>query len=380
MSDSGGIPEIQYNHPDGNRRSRVEMDQWLREKLPKVHWLRIIASRTFGLPKQVSWDMREIVLRHWLLDELVRRQLIEGDQLGVNATTSNDENELRQFTQRLAAFIQMGQAVQPQHAEGVDMNGYTPPPPPVMGGAPQQQPNGQPAAYPPGPPQPPGPPPGVPQMAGPPQGYPQPPQPPGPPQQYAQPPQAPPPGPPMGPPGYAPPPGVPAGPPQQYAAPQPPAPMGPPAGPPQGAPAPSGGGRGGRRKAAGEAQAAPPAAPVPPMQQQQIPFAPQGYAPPAGPPQGFTPPQTPVAPPQQFAAPAPMQQQPAPGIDLTATNQKLDQLLSLVSQQATKIANLERQLQLNSMATALVLRGVYQKAGSADIAAALTEIGVQLPQ
>jgi hypothetical protein len=367
MSDSGGIPELQYQHPDGKPRTRLEMDQWLRKEVPKIHWLRIHASRTFSLPKQISWDMREIVLRHWVLDEMLRRQLITGDQLGVNATTSNDEGEIRQFTQRLAALIQAGQAVQPQNAEGIDMNGYTPPPPPVMGGSPQAAPQGY--GPPPGPPGPPG----VPM--GPPGYQPQQAAPPGPPQFQ------PPPGPPQAAPQYAPPPsGVPMGPPQM----QPP-PMGPPQGPPAGPPAPTHGRRA-RKEAA--PQAAPPAAPVPQMGPTGAPqgFAPAGYAQPQAPqvaPPQYAPQVPQAAPqfqpslqPQAMQAPQPQ----APSIDLSALTQKLDQALGAIQQLAASNAALSKKVEILSMINTVFVRGLYQKQGTPDASGLLTELGVALPQ
>lgn len=357
MSDSGGIPELQTSKPDGSLKTRIEMDEWLRKEVPKVHWLRIHASRTYGLPKQISFDMKEILLRHWILDEMVRRGLIIGDQLGVNTTNYNDESENRQFTQRLFSAIQSGYAVQPQHAEGIDMNGYTPPPPPVMG------PPGAPA---PGPSYPAGPPPqqyqqpGPPQMAG---GYPAgPPQPPGPPpQQYAAPQ-----GPPVGPPGYAPPPaGVPVAP-QQMAGPA----MGPPVGPQT---------NGRRGKRADAAPSAPmPATPVPP------PGAPQGFAP-AGytqAPQGFAPPM-----PQQAQAPQQQEASVDVDVDLTPVLQKIDQLsgivnqlVGIVNQQAQSNAAMQKKVEMLSMVCTLIGRAYYQKQGSVDAAGFLTEVGVPLPQ
>lgn len=352
MSDSGGIPELQCSQPDGRPRTRIEMDEWLRKEVPKVHWLRIHAKRTFNLPAQIAWDMREIVLRHWILDEMIRKQLITGDLLGVNPNTSNDEAELRQFTQRLAALIQTSQAVQPQHAEGVDMNGYTPPPPPVMGGAPQ-------ATYPSGPPAPPGVPTGVPG------GYPGAPQ------------FQPPPGPPTAtPPGYAPPPsGVPSmGPPQMQ---QSPAPIGPPGVPQAGPPAPPVGGR--RKRTDAPQQLAPPAAPVPPMGVPQG-FAPAGYAQPPAP-QGFAP-QVPVAAPQAAPPQQAYQQAPqaAPQVDLIGVLVKLDQVLNNLNSLAARNAVLERKVELLSMMNTVLCRGIYQKQGNADAAAFLTELGVPLPQ
>lgn len=353
MSDPGGIPELKYAHPDGRLRTRLEMEQWLRQEVPKVHWLRIIASRVFGLTKQISWDMKEIVLKHWLLDEMVRRQAIVGDQLGVNANASNDEGEVRQFTQRLAALIQSGQAVQPQHAEGIDMSGYQPPPPPMIGGP--VPPNGQQQmAYPPGPPQPP-------QPQGPPQGYAHPP---GPPQQpqYQQPPMAPPgpPGPSMAPPGYGPPPGP---------------PMGPPPGVPQ-VPQQTGGGRRGRKPADQAAQPAGPPAPPQGFAPPPFPAGPQApVAAPQMPPPGFAPAPTVQLPPQQFQVPAPGAASVDPGI-----NQKLEQLLSLVSQQATKQAALEKKYEMMSMMLTIIGRAMYHKQGSPDIVGFLNELQIPLPQ
>ncbi len=380
MSDSGGIPELKYNHPDGRMKTRLEMDQWLRSDVPKVHWLRIIASRVFGLQKQVSWDMREIVLKHWLLDEMVRRQLIVGDQLGVNTNNSNDEQELRQFTQRLAAFIQAGHAVPPQQAEGVDMNGFTPPPPPNMG-----QPNGQ-QAYPPGPPAPPPAPPGPPQQFAPP------PMPPGAPQGFA--PQQP---------QYAPQPVSPPAPPQvappqhNFAPPPPGAPMaGPPmAGPPPAPPqqtAPQGGRRT-RGAKEGAPQMAPPAAPVPPMP--GPPGAPQGFAPapfpgapqaPVPPPQNFAPlpPQAPQAP-QQMQLPmpppsAPQQQVAAPTVDLTPILNAVGGLQQQIQSLAAQNEALRKKVDVLSVVNTVLARAIYQKQGSPDPIGFLNELQLPIPQ
>jgi hypothetical protein len=363
MSNSGGIPELQYNHPDGRPRTRLEMDQWLRADFAKVHWLRIIASRVFGLPKQISFTMREIVLRHWFLDEMIRRQLVVGDQLGVNANASpDDENELRQFTQRLAALIQAGHAVPPQHAEGVDMSGYQPPPPPNMGGNLPPPPNGQQQmAYPPGPPQPP--PHQPPPPSGPPMGYAQPPVPPQPqpPPQFQQPPAPPAMSPPMAP-GYGPPPG-------------------PPMGPPQGAPQQTAPRRG--RPPKDQSAAAPPA----PSQ-----VAPQSFAPPQAPPFPAGPPAPVAAPPQgpgnfaplpnHGAVPMPsipMPNKPAAPQATSNLDQKLDQLLSLVSQQNTRIAALERKTEILGMVNTVLARAMYQKQGPQTPESFLTELELPLP-
>jgi hypothetical protein len=357
MSDpSGGIPELEYfDHQQGRPKTRLEMEHWLREKIPKVHWLRIIACKLFHLPKPISWDMREIVLKHWLLDEMIRRQQITGDMLGVNQTASNDDGELRQFQQRLAALIQSGQAVLPQHVEGVDMNGFTPPPPP----------NGQ-SQYtaPPAPPGPPAGPPAPPMPAGPPQGYAQPPmqqtQMPGPGFQAPPPPQQ---AAPMGPPGYGPPPGPPM--------------SGPPMSPPPSAPPQQAATGRGRRKAAdaGPPAAPPPAAPVPAMGPPGV-QPPSGFAPlPAGAP-SFGPPPVVATPPQaqntQMAA--------AQNSIGDALYERLENLTKLVEAQGKQIAELQKVVQMTSMVTTILGRGMYSKQGTADVAGFLQELGQPLPQ
>ena len=418
------LPDLQYQKPDGSPFTRLEMEQQMRDVWPKVYWLRIKANKIYGLPKQPSFDMKEAVLRHWVLDEMARRGQIVGDQVGVNVQSYNDDNEQRQFIQRLTAMIQAGQAFAPKEGEGVDMsnlpqqppvpaNGqmapqqFAPPAPPM--GVPQNYapPAGPPGFAPPAPPfAPPGmaPPPPAQGFAPPAQGFaplpaqgfaPLPAQgfaPGGPPQgfQPAAPPQfAPPPGmappqqgAPMMPPGYAPPSGPPgyapqAAPQQQMAAPQ------------QAAPAPAGG-RGRGRKAAGDGQpaAVPPAAPVPPMGAQP------GYAPPPQqtapgfPPlpqggfPGFGQPQQ--APQQQSFAPQQPTPQAAPqqsvGTDLGPVLAKLDQLAGLVTQQAQIIGGLQRQITVLSMGAALTLRAAHSRQGAPDMESILKEIGVQLPQ
>jgi hypothetical protein len=366
MGAPDAIPDLQLSHPDGTPLTRIEADQYIRETLRKVHWLRILANKKYGLPKQYTFGMTELMVRHWFLDEAIRRGELVGDQVGVNLQNYNDENEQRQFAQRLAAMIQAGQAVHPKEGEGIDMSnipqpppgapsngqppqpqGFIPPPPPPMGvaGPPQQgfvppQPQAQPYM--------------PPATQGPPQGYV--PQPPPMPQQVA-PPMAPP----MMPPGYAPPPGAPpmmpqAGPPQM--------PPGPPqAPPPQAAPATSG--RRGRGKAAEPApqaaapQGSPPMPPqgaggfIPPMPQQ--PFAPLPQA---------QVPQVPMAPMPQATT--------APAMDIGPLLQKVEQLTQTV-------AVLNRRMELSNMAITVLSRAIYRADGSNDIEGWLKEIR-QIPQ
>lgn len=356
---SAGIPPLDFTKPDGSQLSRYEMDVQTREKWHKVHWLRLMAIQQYGLPKQISYDMREIVLRQWVLDEMIRRGQISGVVLGVNAQSHNDEAEMRQFTQKLAAFVQANQIVLPKEGEGIDMSQFTPPPPPMMG-APVPQ-NGQapaPAFSPP--PMPPG---GFPAAPGAPVAAPPMAQP-----QYTAPPGfAPAPGP-VAPPAM--PPGIPQGFPQQPSFPPqaapvaaPPAPPGPPAAP-QPAAAPGGGRKRGPKPADAAPAPVPGASPVPPMPG------------PMGPPAGFAPgpgvPGIPSAPGFVPAAPAPAPVPQgiatSPGVDLTPVLQRLDQLQATVNAQAAELKNA-------SMVITFLARVVLQKQGSVEAAELLREFG-----
>jgi hypothetical protein len=330
------IPDIVYQKPDGNLFHRIEMEQQIRDKWPKVHWLRIIATKNYGLPKNLSWDMKEIVLRHWLLDEMIRRGHATGDLVGVNAQASNEEAEVRQFIQRLAGLISAGAALQPQQAEGIDMGNFAPPPPPMMGGTP---PNGQnaPAFAPPTPS-------GPPMM-----------QPPGAPPGFA-------PVPPPVPPGFAPP-GVPAN--------QPPNPgFSPPPGfaPPGVSTPPPGpattGGRG-RRKAAPDA-APPTAAPVPPTMPMSVvsPGVPATAT--------FAPlpaPNNTVALP---TVPTPVGTQMTASVDLSP-------VLKALEQSRAEVDALRKELTLVSMIATLSCRALYGKQGNGDATTLLKEFGL-IPQ
>ncbi len=362
MDEPSSIPALNYCHPDGTPRTRLEMEQWLRSEVPKVHWLRIIANRIFQLPKQISWDMREIVLKHWLLDEMIRQRFITGDVLGINSNDSNNESELRQFTQKLVALIQSGQAVQPQHSEGIDMTSFTPPPP-SMGPQPNGQPNmPSPMSMPPGPPM-------APVM----------------PQQYQQAPA-----PPMaGPSGYGPPPGPPMSAPPMNGP-----PMGPPSSPPPGVAAAPTAPRRGRPPKDPSAHATPtPTVPQagPPGYTPVAPAQPQVTMSPSTPP-GFTAVTMPAVVSMPSVAgtfaplPAQVVQTPELSIksdqkaELLKLEQKIDQLIELNKKQSTEVASLTRKVEMTSMVATILVRSIYQKAGSPDVAVLLAELGSPVPQ
>lgn len=378
MAGPDTIPDLHLTRPDGTPLSRIEAEQKVRETWPKVHWRRIMANKHFGLSKQHSFGLKEVMLLHWYLDEAVRRGLVVGNQVGVDLQNYNDENEQRQFAQRLAAMIQGGESLQPKEGEGIDMsnvpqppigtpqNGQAPqpgfvPPPPPMGMAPQ--PGYAPPQAPPQMPPQPGFVPQQPQaaqpMMQPQQGF----VPPGAPPQFAppQPAYAPPPAPqgfappqaaPMMPPGYAPQPGAP----QPMMAPPP---MPGPGAPPQAPPQQASGGRRGRGKSDQAAAPAPTAAPVPAMPQGNPGFAP-------------LPPQQPFQPMVPQAAPMP-QAAAGPQLDLSALTQRLDQLTQQLAFQG-------RQLAMSNMALTILSRAVYSKQGSSDLESWLKELGIPLPQ
>lgn len=397
------IPDLKYAKPDGSLFNRVEMEQQTRAIWTKVHWLRIKANKLYDLAKQVAWGMPEITLRHWILDEMIRRGQVVGNPIGVNVQTFDDDAEKRNFTQQLTAMIQAGQALVPQEGEGFDMTQFQQPPPPPMPPGPGGGPNGSPqqaqpqsgyAAPPQGGYQPPPPPPmgGMPGMMTPPpapggypQGYP-------PPQQPMQQPQMqPPPQPPQQPqfappqPGYppvpqgGPPMQPPPGQPPQFAPPQgmqqpqypqqPPAPVpqtpgAVPPGPPTGAPN-TGRGRGGRGRGA-ETQTA---GSVPPPPQPAAPVPPMAGYPQPGPNQGFAP----------LPAPPQVVSQGSSG-DIPMLLQKIDQLTQLVMQQGQQIVALTRRVEVGNMVATLSARVFYRREGTADAEGFLRELQITVPQ
>jgi hypothetical protein len=182
-----GLAQIDMRKPDGAFFTRLEMEQQLREKLSTVHHRRLKAIN-LGLDSRAAYDMYPISVTHWILDQWVLKGEVRGEYIGVRSELKADsDNEyFRQFTQRLAMFIENGWAVLPNPGEGIDMNQMNQPPMPPM------PPNGQqgpqqfaPPAPPQMPPGMPGMPPGMPpmpQMGAPQQQFGGPPMPPMPPQ------------------------------------------------------------------------------------------------------------------------------------------------------------------------------------------------------
>lgn len=336
VAQPGSIPDLKYAKADGTLFERIEMEKQMRETWPKVHWLRIKANKIYGLQRQAAWGMLEPVLRHWVLDEMVRRGQVSGDILGVNVQSHEDENEQRQFVQRLVALVQAGKALIPQEGEGIDMSQFPPNPTPP-GPAPNG--SGQPQSY--SPPQPPPTqiPPGYGTQAAPP--MPQHPQ-------YPTPPPSS-----FGPPGF-----------QPQGVPQPPAPPTPPV---AGAPAPGPGrGRGRGRGGAPETAVQPaptPAAQVPPMAAPAPAPAPIPSAPIAAAP-AWAPLPAPPAPTGQ-AAPIPSD----------GSAQKIERLSIQIAELSAMVTALSQKIDLASRVATVVGRAMFQKDGELDAGLFLKEIG-----
>src|SRR5687767_12628994 len=140
MAENEVQKDLQYQKQDGSRFTRVEMEQQIRETWSKLYTKKIRSSKDFGLDKKPAMDMPAGFLIHWMLDEMIRRGLIDGDLAGVNVNNYTDQNEKQHLSQRVQALVQSGQALSPKQGEGFDMTQFPAPPPPPMppnGAAPQ---------------------------------------------------------------------------------------------------------------------------------------------------------------------------------------------------------------------------------------------------
>src|SRR3954466_2638145 len=123
---------LNYQKPGGGQFTRIEMENQLRDTWKKLHTKRRRAGHDFGLSKNNAFGWTPGVLTHWMLDEMIRRKLIQGQLLGVDVglTYLPGSSELTQLTQRLQALVESKQALPPTQGEGFDMNGQQMPPPP----------------------------------------------------------------------------------------------------------------------------------------------------------------------------------------------------------------------------------------------------------
>lgn len=347
-----GSPELVLKRSDGSLLTRVEAEKELWDKCKTSHAMRRVAWSQFGLENRFAWMLKPTSIVHWVLDEMIRKRMIAGDQIGVQPELESDESYFNSYIQRLRVFVEDGRALKPKEGEGIDMsdfqnqmppqNGqpvpqqsFSPPPPPV--GFPGQQP---------------------PQQA--PQSF----APPPPPQQYGAPPQA------M--PGYQAPPQMP-----QFGAPPsfPPQGAQPPVSqpqlPPQGAPpAPPAQAPSNRRRAKADAGAPPPGMPQVPSQQ-SMPFAgpsspplPGTFAQPSAPPQFGTP---------QVAQ-----------ADSSALQAQINELKGQVDAQGKVLQQLLHILKGVDAAASIMLRPYYkqqmpQQASQLSTEATFNEIGMPYP-
>jgi hypothetical protein len=362
------VSTLALKKADGSPLSRIEAESELWTKCKTSHAMRLLAANQFGLDSRYVWRLKPTSVTHWLLDEMVRKRLIAGDQIGVQPDLESDDSYFNAYIQRLGAFVQDGRALMPKEGEGINMtdfnhqmppppngqpqqSGYAPPPPPPMGGFPQQQ---QPPQF----------------QGAPQQSYGAPP-PPAPQAGFGAPPQ----------PSFGPPPQFNTMPPQQGGAPsfppqgppppisQPPQQAGPPGAPPA-PPAQAPSNRRGRGKAA-EAGPPPAAGGFPQPSATPMPF-PNG-APAQG---GFAPP---GAPPQQFGAPP---TQAGPGIE--AAMAQIAALQGIVSQQAQQIADLVTLVKGIDAGVSILVRPCYNRqfpndASQLGIRATFAEIGLPYP-
>lgn len=388
--------ELTLKKPDGSLFTRIEAEKELWDKCKTSHMMRRLANGQYGLDPRFAWMLKPTSITHWILDELIRKKLIAGEQIGIHPEQESDDAYFNTYIQKLRVFVEDGRALAPKEGEGIDMSdfqqmppngqppqapGYSPPPPPPMGyGQPPAQPQQQ--FQPPPMPQQQGfaPPQGAPPPFG---GQPQAPQFGAPPQQQMPsfPPQGAPP--PVSLPQQMQPPGMPQ---QQFQPPQGMPQMAPPQGAPPAPPAQSPSNR--RKKADGPPGALP--------GQQAMPF-PQMPAPPQG---GFAaPPAQGGMPafgqPPQFGAPQQMSQQAAPGdhaaLGNGGSNAQIAQLLALVESQAKTIAglaetvgDLRRTIKAIDVVVGMQLRQIYQRAqpqhpNELGTESAFKEIGLPYP-
>ena len=123
--------------------TRPEMEQRLNDVAPTVHQKRLQAIH-LGLDTRVALDMKPVTVRHWVLDELIRKKVIQGEILDISSDLGADHipEHFQQFLQKLGLFIEKGWALDPLPGE-VPMSNQLVPPPPVPGQPPAPPSDGQ---------------------------------------------------------------------------------------------------------------------------------------------------------------------------------------------------------------------------------------------
>ena len=151
--------QLVWQDQSGQKLQRIHMEQQLRDKFPvTLRWS--ILAIGYGMPQNLALLAPPAFTLHWLLDEMVRREQLEGSIFGLPPDAPLNPNMMQQFTSQLDAAIPAGQALCPQMGEGVEMTkpnvppsgpsqfptvppaAPTIPPAPIMPGAPFQMPQG----------------------------------------------------------------------------------------------------------------------------------------------------------------------------------------------------------------------------------------------
>lgn len=133
--------QLGFADQNGQKLQRIQMEQQIREKFPAaLRWA--VLAIGYGMDQSHALLAPPVFTLHWLLDEMVRRQQLDGDVFGLPPEAHLNAPMMTHFTQQLDVAIQTGQAMSPAMGEGVDMSKPAAPPtvpsqfPTVPGAAP----------------------------------------------------------------------------------------------------------------------------------------------------------------------------------------------------------------------------------------------------
>lgn len=141
--------------PDGSKYTRLEMEEQIRKVWNKQIWIRMKAVSDLKLPHVPVYDMPKGILIHYILDNMVMWNQIDGVCAGVDVSSYTQPEYLPKFAQTLGYLIQTGHAMTPDETDGVPMSLIPTQPPQTQNQAttwtPPQAP-AAPAGFPPPPP------------------------------------------------------------------------------------------------------------------------------------------------------------------------------------------------------------------------------------
>src|SRR4051812_33963433 len=104
------LAQLALSKPDGSGLSRIEAEKELWDKCKIVHNMRLLAAYHFGLENRFALSMTPTSAVHWLLDEMIRKRMIAGEQIGVQPELESDNSYFNSYIQRLRVFVENGQA------------------------------------------------------------------------------------------------------------------------------------------------------------------------------------------------------------------------------------------------------------------------------